>query len=174
MAKIFLLGFMGSGKSTIGSALAKKMSYNFIDLDDLIVQNSGLAIPVIFDKKGEPYFRQIESASLKSLAAVSHTIVALGGGTPCFFDNMQWINQHGVSVYLATSTDVLVERLKKETAQRPLLQSLSAARLPTYIEEKLAERTPFYQQAHLHYFTTTGCEPIVDELYHFFKQMAKK
>lgn len=171
MSKIFLLGFMGSGKSYVGRRLAQSINANFIDLDDLIVQKNGQSIPEIFQQHGEAYFRASESACLKSLENVKNTVVALGGGTPCFFENMEWINQNGVSIYLKTNPNILVERLKKETNQRPLIQQLKENELLAFIENKVEERSAFYEKAHLEYAVKTGEEAIVEDLTKFLRRM---
>jgi shikimate kinase len=171
MAKIFLLGFMGCGKSYIGKRLAKNINADFLDLDDLIVETNGLSISKIFEQKGEPHFRQSESNCLKSLKNTTQTVVALGGGTPCFFDNMKWINENGVSLYLKTKPTVLADRLKSEVNKRPLIQQLSEAELLPFIEQKIEERAPFYHQAHLEYAVETGNEPILEDLTKFFQRM---
>ena len=108
---------------------------------------------------------------LKSLKNQDHKIIALGGGTPCFFDNMDWINEHGVSIYLKTATEVLVQRLKNEKAKRPLIQQLSETALPDFIENNVANRSHFYEQSHLEYFVKTGKEAIVEDLTKFLQRM---
>ena len=162
---------MGSGKSYVGQRLAQNINADFIDLDDLIVENNGQSIPEIFQQHGENYFRVSESACLKSLKNAKNTVIALGGGTPCFFDNMEWINENGVSIYLKTNPNVLVERLKNETNQRPLIQQLEEAELLSFIQNKVAERSVFYEKAHLEYAVETGKETIVEDLTKFLRRM---
>jgi len=171
MSKIFLLGYMGSGKSYLGKRLAQNLHIDFLDLDELIELKNGMSIAEIFAKKGEAFFRQTESDCLKSLKNQDHKIIALGGGTPCFFDNMDWINEHGVSIYLKTATDVLVQRLRNEKDKRPLIQQLSERELPDFIENNVANRSHFYEQAHLEYFVKTGNEGIVEDLTKFLERM---
>lgn len=171
MSKIFLLGYMGSGKSYLGKRLAQNINFDFLDLDELIELKNEQSISDIFVEKGEKYFRQTESECLKSLKNQENIVVALGGGTPCFFDNMNWINEQGVSIYLKTATEILVQRLKNEMAHRPIIQQLSEKELPDFIEKNIAKRSPFYEQAHLEYFTKTGNEPIVEDLTKFLNRM---
>src|SRR5437773_11285939 len=97
---IFLMGFMGSGKTFFGKQLAQLLNYEFIDLDELIGKNEGATIAEIFFSKGEAYFRSKESSLLKSLSQNENAVIATGGGTPCFHDNMKWMNEHGITVYL--------------------------------------------------------------------------
>jgi len=146
---IFLIGFMGSGKTFLGKQLAELMKYDFIDLDEVIEKNEGASISEIFSAKGEEYFREKESASLKSLTETRNTIIATGGGTPCFHDNMSWMNEHGITVYLNHSPEILFQRLKPEADYRPLLSGKSDEELLLFIQAKLQERNPFYSQSHL-------------------------
>lgn len=146
---IFLIGFMGSGKSYVGKRLAPKLNFDYLDLDEYIVQKAGKSISVIFEEDGENAFRQIESDSLKSLAERENLIVATGGGTPCFFDHMHWMNTQGKTVFLDVATPLLVKRLQAEVVHRPLLAKLSNTELAAYIEQKIAERRHFYEQAQL-------------------------
>jgi shikimate kinase len=171
MTKIFLLGFMGCGKSYIGKRLAKNINADFLDLDDLIVETNGQSISDIFKEKEEMCFRQSESDCLKSLKNVSNQIIALGGGTPCFFENMEWINENGVSIYFKTNPEVLAKRLKNETSKRPLIQQLSESELLPFIKNKVAERSAFYEKAHLEYAIETGNESIVEDLTKFLIRM---
>jgi len=147
--RIFLIGFMGSGKSHVGKRLATKMSYEFLDLDHLIEMNTGKKISEIFEIEGEESFRQLESDTLKSLTNKNETIVSTGGGTPCFFDNMEWMKQNGTTVFLDVATSILVERLLPRTAHRPLLIGKSAAELATFIQEKLDARRKYYEQSEI-------------------------
>ncbi len=147
MPKIFLIGFMGSGKSTVGKQLASLLNYEFIDLDDLIERNEQSTINDIFIMKGEEYFRTKESFYLKSLDPIMNAVVATGGGTPCFSDNMKWMNEQGITVYLKTGISVLSARLNKERDHRPLLRSINEQDLPDFITAKLKERERYYLQS---------------------------
>lgn len=144
---IFLIGFMGCGKSYWGERLAADLKCPFLDLDGLIGENVGLSIPEIFARKGESGFRQLEQEALHQLSERSLSVIATGGGTPCFFDNMDWMNQHGVSIYLKVSAVTLANRLQHKAENRPLLAGIQTIDLQSFIISKIAERTPFYSQA---------------------------
>lgn len=146
--KIFLIGFMGSGKSFWASKIAHKTGLRTADLDDYIVQKVDKEITQIFDNEGEAYFRQLERQCLEELnESTVHSVIALGGGTPCFGDNMEWLLIHGITIYLETPTNILLQHLQSETAKRPLLQHKTLPELQQYITYKLEERIPYYQQA---------------------------
>jgi shikimate kinase len=149
MAKIFLIGFMGSGKSTVGRQLATQLQYHFVDLDTLIEQQEKATIAQLFTSKGESYFREQEAFYLRSLKVHEKLVVATGGGCPCYHDNMDWMNVHGVTVYLEASVKLLADRLKKEKDNRPLLQGKSPEALADFIQQKLSERITYYQAAQI-------------------------
>lgn len=143
---IFLIGFMGSGKTTLGKKLARVMGYDFVDLDKVIETRAGQSIPDFFAKHGEEAFRALERDCLQTGLPAGNTVVATGGGAPCYYDNMEWMNRHGVTVYLMLEPKALASRLKG-SADRPLISGLSGAELLAYIEEKLALREPYYRKA---------------------------
>ncbi|MBD1431203.1 shikimate kinase [Sphingobacterium sp. DN00404] len=146
---IFLIGFMGSGKTTLGKKLANHLSMQFIDLDHLIVERIGMSIPEYFTAYGEQNFRELESQMLKEQQG-KRAVVSTGGGSPCFFDNMQWILENGIAVYLYLTPKALYNRLQQSNiASRPALQGLRDEALLQFIEEKLGEREFFYKQAHI-------------------------
>lgn len=145
--RIYLVGFMGSGKSSVGRRLAKKLDYDFVDLDTEVEQQVGMDIPEIFLKYGESHFRKLEEKALLSTSHLHKAIIATGGGTPCFFENMKFINEQGASVYLRMSPASLAYRLEHAQKQRPLVENLKGEDLLAYIEEKLKEREPYYLQA---------------------------
>ncbi len=144
---IYLLGLMGSGKTTIGKKLAKKLAYQFVDLDDLIEKKIGISIANYFEKFGEESFRLIEQQTLRETLELNNTIVSTGGGTPCFFSNMEEINRIGISFYLKTDVDLLISRLKGATDQRPLLKNMNSEELKKYLTNLSIKREPFYQKA---------------------------
>jgi len=150
---IVLLGYMASGKSTIGKILAKKLNYTFIDLDDYIVEKENLTVPEIFKQKGEIYFRKLETNYLKELLSLSNNVVlSLGGGTPCYSNNMDSILQteNVTSIYLKASIENLVNKLENEKAKRPLVAHLKTKEDVTeFIGKHLFERSYFYNQAEL-------------------------
>jgi shikimate kinase len=145
--KVYLVGFMGSGKSFIGQQLATLLEYLFVDTDNLIENTEGSSVAELFEKIGEAAFRKIESDRLKGLSKWDNIIVATGGGAPCFYDNMQFINDSGITVYLKTNPQLLLKRLLPEIDKRPLLKGKTEAELLSFIESKVAEREAFYGQA---------------------------
>jgi shikimate kinase len=147
---IILTGYMGSGKSTMGKKLAQLLRRDFVDLDKYIEQQSKLSVTAIFNQQGEEAFRVLESACLREvLSNYSHAVIALGGGTVCFSENLALVKQHGLLVYLQLPPKVLAERIGKSKTKRPLLQRLNAEDMLTAIEKNLALRNKYYTQAHL-------------------------
>lgn len=147
--KIFLIGFMGCGKSTLGRKLATKLGYDFIDLDQQIEKQVGMSIGAYFAANGEAAFRAFERKTLQEFNYPSNCVVATGGGAPCYFDNMEWINNNGTSVYIEMSATALARRLENGKDKRPLLKDMNSEELIHFIEHKLEERNPFYLQASL-------------------------
>lgn len=165
---IFLIGYMGSGKSTVGEKLATALNYKYIDLDDFLQIKEELAIKELFDTKGEIYFRKSENKHLQELLQLESTVVSLGGGTPCYGNNMDSINStaNAKSVYLKASIPTLVDRLKTEKNERPLISHLqSDAGMTEFIGKHLFERSFFYNQAHLTIAVDEkSIDTIVDEI----------
>jgi len=145
--KIFLAGFPGSGKTYMGKAAAEQLDIPFFDTDALIVEETGSSIQEIFSQKGEDFFRKKESDVLKSFASKRKGLIALGGGTPCYGDNMDWMNANGITIYLEASAAFLYHRLVKEKKSRPLISQLSDIELMIWITETLAGRSLYYKQA---------------------------
>lgn len=145
--KIFLIGFMGSGKSYWGNRWAAKYELPFIDLDKLVEQKENKTIAAIFEENGEEYFRKLETDCLKAVSGKRSFIMACGGGAPCFNNNMQWMNEQGTTVYLSAAPEFLYNRVVEEKDRRPLLKNLAGSELFSFIEKKLEEREPFYRQA---------------------------
>jgi shikimate kinase len=145
--KIFLIGFMGSGKTYLGKQLASKLGFLFVDVDSIIENTEGVTIAQLFDNQGETHFRKIESERLQGLGKWDEVIISTGGGAPCFHDNMDWMNANGITVYLKTDSQLLLNRLKSETDNRPLLRGKTDAELLEFIKNKVADRTPFYEKA---------------------------
>ena len=143
---LYLLGFMGSGKSHVGKALAKDLKVPFVDLDVFIETAAQARISEIFARKGEAYFRTLEAHCLRQLKN-KNAVIALGGGTPCFLENHIWIRENGNSFFLDVSIPVLIERLLGETEKRPLLKGKNKEALAIFIQDKLEERRFFYTQA---------------------------
>lgn len=147
--KVFIVGYMGSGKTSFGKKLAKHLGFEHIDLDAIIEQNDGRTIREIFEEEGEVYFRKLERHELIDVFNRENVVVSTGGGTPTYADNMLLLNKQGVSVYLKTSPKALAQRLSQKMNNRPLLEGLKEAGLLEFIENHLKERRPFYEQAHL-------------------------
>jgi len=146
--RIFLIGFMGCGKSSIGKELASSLKCSFLDIDHFIEKNEGSSIVDIFKEKGEDEFRKIEHAYLKNIVLCNNTVISTGGGTPCFFNNMEIIKQNGVSIYLKYNAETLSFRLFKNKNQRPLLEGFNHINdLKKYIDELLIQREHFYMQS---------------------------
>ncbi len=146
---VFLLGFMGCGKTYWAKRLAGILGVPCYDLDDLIEQQSEMSVRQIFEKSGESAFRDLEKQILHRCALLDPGIFATGGGTPCFFDNMDWMNAHGKTIYLKTPTGLLAERLKHERLLRPLLAQVEAHALAEHIGHLVAQREQFYNKAAL-------------------------
>lgn len=146
-SRIYLIGFMGSGKTTLGRMLARVLDYDFEDLDSMVTARAGKSIPEIFDEDGEESFRTLEREALRSTETFKNIIIATGGGTPCYFDNMQWMNTHGITLYLDFPKKVLLANLLPETSDRPLIAGKTPTELARYIDKKRAEREVFYLQA---------------------------
>jgi shikimate kinase len=143
---IFLMGFMGSGKTTLGRALHKVSEVDFIDLDDVIEERAGKTIKEIFAEQGEAVFRQLESEALAD-AAKRGGIVACGGGTPCFGNNMELMNSVGVTVWLQAPIDLLVERLIIAADRRPLIAGLTHEQLRAFVAKTVEARSEQYSRA---------------------------
>ncbi len=161
---------MGCGKSTIGRELAELLGYTFVDLDAYIEDTEYLSIPEIFKLKGEKGFRLIEQQCLKELGKLNKVVIATGGGTPCFFDNQDWMNENGTTVYLKTSPELLFKRLKSQTAQRPLLADKTEEELKDFIDSKLQERKVFYENAELTYEQYEEGTQVAAHLAMFFRE----
>lgn len=142
--KIFLIGFMGSGKTTVGKKLASKMGYLFMDMDRVIEEENQMTISRIFDEKGEDEFRMMEHDLILRIVQMEDVVISTGGGVPCFNTNMELINKHGISIYLKMNPEDLLKRLKGSKYERPLIRDLSPKELDQYISEKLKEREPHY------------------------------
>jgi shikimate kinase len=144
---IFLIGFMGSGKTTLGKRLARALNRNFIDTDAAIETQTGLKINEIFQNLGEAHFRSLETEWLTQLKLDAPAVIATGGGMPCFDDNLQILKNKGIVLYLQRPAKELFQRLKNAKIQRPLLASMSDEDMLAFIEHKLAEREVFYLHA---------------------------
>lgn len=147
--RIYLIGYMCCGKSTIGKKIAKKIGYNFVDMDVMFEEKYKVAISTFFEKYGQEAFRILEQKLLHTTATMENMVIATGGGTPCFGDNMEWINANGLSIYLKTNEEFIVDRLKNTKKQRPLTKNISPDDLPSYVAENIKKREPYYTQANI-------------------------
>jgi shikimate kinase len=147
--KLYLIGFMGCGKTTAGKKLAAVLDWDFIDLDKVIEQKAGLTIAEIFFVHGEEYFRKLESETLKELGNESGSVISTGGGAPCFGDNMDFMINTGLTVYLKLSPSQLKSRLVDSKTERPLIKTIDKENLLGFISDKLAQREQFYGRADL-------------------------
>ena len=144
---IFLVGFMGCGKTTLGRKLANRLGYPFMDLDHILEANEQISIAEYFSSFGEDAFRKLESVVLKETDYPQHAVISTGGGLPCFFDNMEWMNANGKTIYIKLSPKTLASRLEHEKEERPLLREKHGEALVEFIADKLKERESFYEQA---------------------------
>ena len=147
MKRIILIGYMGSGKTTIGKALSKETGLPFYDLDWYIESRMRKTVKQIFDSAGEEGFRKIERYMLHEVAEFENVIISCGGGTPCFYDNMEYINNQGETVYLKATPEVLYGHLKMGKTVRPLLLNKTADEVKAFITEQLSQREPYYLKA---------------------------
>ena len=147
MRRIILIGYMGSGKTTVGRQLAKRLGLMFYDLDWYITNRMRRTVAQIFEESGEEGFRKIEHAMLHEVAEFEDVVLSCGGGTPCFFDNMDYLNRMGETVYLKASPEVLYAHLKMGKSVRPLLLNKTPEEVEVFVKEQLAQREPYYSKA---------------------------
>ncbi len=145
--RIALIGYMGAGKTTIGKALARKLNLELFDLDFYIEERFRMKIPQIFAQSGEARFREMERNKLHEVAEFENVIISCGGGTPCFFDNMDYLNTKAETVFLNAQPKVLCAHLQMGKTQRPLVQGKTGEELEKFVTESLAAREPFYRKA---------------------------
>ena len=146
---IYLIGMPGSGKTTLGIGLAKSLGISLVDMDKEIEDREQKSIPSIFANEGESYFREIEQLVLHEVSKQDNVVISTGGGSPCFYDNINYMNQHGKTIFIDVSAEELAKRMKTKgsTAGRPLLQGKQNDALLQELKEKLTQRYPFYNQA---------------------------
>ncbi len=147
MVRVILIGYMGAGKTTVGKALAADLGLTFYDLDWYITMRYHRSVPEIFAERGEEGFRDLERRMLHEVAEFENVVVSCGGGTPCFYDNMEYMNSLADTVYLKADPEVLAQHLKMGKGKRPLIEGKTPEELETYIQESLQAREPFYSQA---------------------------
>ena len=147
MRRVIIVGYMGAGKTTVGRALAKELGMQFYDLDWYIEGRMRKTVPQLFAERGEDGFRQVERTMLHEAAEFEDIILSCGGGTPCFFDNMEYMNSRGDTVYLKASPEVLCAHLRMGKTRRPLLEGKTPEQLLGFVTEQLARREQYYMQA---------------------------
>ncbi|MCD4680855.1 MAG: AAA family ATPase [Bacteroidales bacterium] len=144
---IYLIGFMGCGKTSIAKRLANKLNFDFLDMDDMLEKEYHITISDLFLKYGEEVFRKLEQTVLQKTLSMVNTVISTGGGNPCFKNNMKTINDNGISIYLQLSPKMLIHRLENSKKPRPLIKKIPEEQRLKYIEELLKEREKFYLQA---------------------------
>lgn len=149
MKPIFIIGYMASGKTTFGRALALRSGMQHIDLDFYIEQRFHSTIKELFASQGEEEFRRIEAEMLREVGEVCDVVVSCGGGTPCFYDNMEYMNSKGITVCLSAANDVIADRIIKAGDKRPLMASKSRSEILQSIKVHMEQRAPFYNQAQI-------------------------
>lgn len=147
MIRIILVGYMGSGKTTVGKQLAENLGVSFYDLDWCVESRYHKTVSQIFTECGEEGFRELERRLLHEVCEFEDIVLSCGGGTPCFFDNMEYMNSMAETVYLKASPETLYMHLKMGRTERPLLKGKSPEEMQAYIADSLAKREPFYAQA---------------------------
>jgi shikimate kinase len=145
--RIYLIGYMGCGKSTLGRKLSKHLNLQFVDMDHYIEERNYKTIPQIFAEEGEAEFRKKERKALEELAEFTDIVIATGGGAPCFFDNINFMNNSGKTIYLNIDPKILANRLLKSKTERPLIKGKSKDELVVFIGDTLKKRNEFYKQA---------------------------
>jgi shikimate kinase len=146
---VYLIGYMGSGKSTVGRKLANRLNRSFVDLDSALEEHAGISVSTWFASKGEEDFRNAEAQLLTEFSTQKDLVIATGGGTPCFSNNLELMKNTGVVVYLDMDVDQLVSRLLSGQGQRPLIAGKSPEELTGFITGHLESRKPYYEQAHV-------------------------
>uniref|UniRef100_UPI003217B2FC shikimate kinase n=1 Tax=uncultured Draconibacterium sp. TaxID=1573823 RepID=UPI003217B2FC len=146
--RVYLIGYMGSGKSHLGRKFSSHLGMQFIDMDHYIEERNCKTIPQIFAEEGEAEFRKKERQALNELSEFTDIVIATGGGAPCFFDNIDLMNKTGKTIFLNIHPDILADRLLKSKTERPLIKGKSREELVAFIDETLKKRNEFYSQAH--------------------------
>ncbi len=166
---VFLIGFMGSGKTYVGKRLAASLHVPFIDLDVYIHQQEKRSITQIFADSGEEHFRVLEKRYLRQLTRQFQGVIATGGGAPCFYENMKWMNKKGTTVFLDVSIPTILQRLKQKRNTRPLIANKNDAELNAFIIKKSKERRLFYDKAKVVVKISNDSTWAVKALTHFIK-----
>lgn len=149
MDRIYIVGYMGAGKTTAAKRLANRLGWEVVDTDALFEEKYKISVCDFFNKYDEPLYRKLESEVLKETESLDHVVISTGGGTACYFDNMEWMNRHGETVFLRISEKAVVDRLLHAKRKRPLAEGKNEQELNEFVQRHYAERVPFYEQAHL-------------------------
>lgn len=166
--RIYIIGYMCSGKSSISRRLANKLGYQAFDTDDMFEEKYHISVQDFFDKYGEEYFRKFESDILKKTGKFHNVVISTGGGTPCFFDNMQWMNENGATVFVKISPMTAYHRLQSARRKRPLIQGKNEEELCQYVENHYNSRLQYYEQATI---TVKGESVNIDEILNLFDNL---
>ena len=162
---VYLIGFMGSGKTTIGRELALNLRWSFVDLDKKVEEYAGKTISEIFSQNGEEYFREIETKSLIALKSQKNVIISTGGGAPCHDENMEFMLDNGLTIYLKLTPAELKKRLESR-GERPLIKDLDDENLKIFIEKRLTDREKWYDRSEI---TIGGSNPDIDQIVHLVR-----
>ncbi len=165
--RIYIIGYMGAGKSTVSVRLARKLGFERFDLDELFELRYKVSVHDFFQKYGQELFRKFESQLLKETVSIDNAVISCGGGTPCFYDNMYWMNQHGLTVYLKLSHQAIHSRLILSKKKRPLIAKKNPEELFLFIRNHLRQRNIYYSQAKI---TVTGESLNMDQLLKLIKE----
>lgn len=149
MNKIYLVGYMGAGKTTAARRLAQRLGWQVADTDAMFEEKYKISVCDFFNKYDEPLYRKLESEVLKSTESMENTVISTGGGTACYFDNMEWMNSHGLTIFLRISTASVIDRLLHAKRKRPLAEGKDEAELSAFVARHYTERLPFYEQAQI-------------------------
>jgi shikimate kinase len=174
MAPVFLVGYMGCGKSTVGKMLAGRLGLQFIDMDVFLENRFHKTVSQLFAERGEDGFRRMERVALEEICGYQDTVVATGGGAPCFFDNMDVMNDAGTTVYIKASVEILSQRLRHGKAKRPLVSDKTDDELKAFIDGMLLLREPYYTKARLTVHSTALLDfGFVDEIIGFLSEAVR-
>ena len=159
--RVYLTGYMYSGKTTVGHKLASRLGYQWADLDRMLETTFHTSIPIFFKRYGEEAFRKIEQKMLHSTVDLDNIVISTGGGTPCFFDNIEWMNLHGTSIYFDVTVETLLRRAAQSKKPRPILAGLTDEQRSLYVRQQLSQRLPYYQKAQIIF---PADQPDIDQL----------
>lgn len=149
MGKVYIVGYMGAGKTTAARRLAQRLGWGVADTDALFEEKYKISVNDFFNKYDEPLYRKLESEVLKSTESLENVVVSTGGGTACYFDNMEWMNQHGLTVFLRISPQAAVDRVIHSRHKRPLVEGKTEEELTEFVQRHYTSRLPYYEQAQI-------------------------